>query len=246
MEINKQIINEQEPNTLCNGKYCIDSIVGLNSSGITYRAKQSGSEEDVYVLQYLPKDIVESEIKINRQKFLDDARTLQNFSHENIIKVLDIFEENNTAYMVIPFIEGKSKDAVLKLGGNALQCYDSQIKATKDYIKTQGIAEDLFFKANFLFLQEQKVVMVKYGIAQVFDNDGIPEMEIVNEESKANTPQNTPSAQPEKSATPKQTQEAIEQQVEVNYKHRQQRLQNASLACRSCKRPLPICRCQKK
>lgn len=41
------------------------------------------------------------------ERFLLEARTLARFDHPNIVRVLSVFEANNTAYMVMRFEEGE-------------------------------------------------------------------------------------------------------------------------------------------
>ena len=41
-----------------------------------------------------------------RNKFIEEAKMLAWFSHPGIVKVLSIFEANNTAYMVLEFVAG--------------------------------------------------------------------------------------------------------------------------------------------
>ena len=47
-------------------------------------------------------------------RFLSEAQTLARFRHPNIVRVLSVFEANNTAYMVMEYEQGKSLDDALK------------------------------------------------------------------------------------------------------------------------------------
>lgn len=42
------------------------------------------------------------------EKFIREARTLSKFNHNNIVRVYSVFEENNTAYMVMSYEHGSS------------------------------------------------------------------------------------------------------------------------------------------
>ena len=45
-------------------------------------------------------------IKDYHEKFIKEANNLSKFNHDNIVKVIDIFEENSTAYFVMEYVEG--------------------------------------------------------------------------------------------------------------------------------------------
>ncbi len=51
----------------------------------------------------------EEEYKKGKERFLNEARTVAKFNtHPNIANVYDFFEDNNTAYMVMDYMEGMS------------------------------------------------------------------------------------------------------------------------------------------
>lgn len=54
----------------------------------------------------------------NMERNLKEALNLARLNHQNIVKVLESFEENNTYYYVMEYIEGSSLDAyILEKGG---------------------------------------------------------------------------------------------------------------------------------
>ena len=59
------------------------------------------------------------EYQRGKEKFLNEARTVAKFNnHPNILDVYDFFEDNNTAYMIMDFLDGMSyKDYIRKKGG---------------------------------------------------------------------------------------------------------------------------------
>jgi len=48
------------------------------------------------------------------RRFVDEARTLAKFAHPNIVRVLSVFEENNTAYMIMEYAQGKDLSGIFK------------------------------------------------------------------------------------------------------------------------------------
>ncbi|VAW65089.1 Serine/threonine protein kinase, partial [hydrothermal vent metagenome] len=51
------------------------------------------------------------------KRFVDEARTLARFTHPNIVRVLSVFEENNTAYMIMEYAQGQDLSSIYKKSG---------------------------------------------------------------------------------------------------------------------------------
>ena len=49
-----------------------------------------------------------------RDKFLKEARNIAKLNHPNIVQILYVFEENDTAYYVMVYYEGGSLSDLLK------------------------------------------------------------------------------------------------------------------------------------
>jgi serine/threonine protein kinase len=217
--------------SLCNGKYTIESVTGVNDSGVTYRARSKNGNGDVCILQYSPTNVADTDADANRQKFIDDARLLASFNHENIVAVLALFAENDVVYMVIPCVEGLTQKELLKVGSD-LPKYVPEIERTKEYLKSQGVAEDLLpRKPHFLYLPDYKVMLVHFGVVQVFSK----------------TPDSTPDekASSEKMSPPEKVlpDEKMSSEKTPPVQPNRYKAQYAALACPACKRPLPICIC---
>ncbi|GHV55852.1 hypothetical protein FACS1894182_01090 [Bacteroidia bacterium] len=244
MQNNNHQIQLASATTLFNGKYTIESVAGINDFGITYKATQDGESDFVYVLQYSPLNVAEEELEANRNKFVEDARMLANFDHENIVKVLALFEENGVVYMVIPLIEGLTQKELLKVSSD-LPKYVPEIEKVKEYIKSLGVADELLSKKpHFLYLPEYRVMLVHFGSVQVFNNV-IPQGNVEDEESVSNSqPEQTVVTQKPIAETPKTPATEVPSQPEIQ-KQQKYKPQYAALACSACKRPLPICTCQK-
>ena len=102
-------------------EYRIESTLGVGGFGLTYLATDSNLDRKVAIKEYLPGELamrgadhsvtVKSEsaletFKWGRSRFLDESRTLATFQHPNIVRVMRFFEANQTAYMVMEFIDG--------------------------------------------------------------------------------------------------------------------------------------------
>ncbi|MFT5426802.1 MAG: serine/threonine protein kinase [Gammaproteobacteria bacterium] len=109
--------------------YHIIKILGQGGFGITYLAHDTNLDQQVAIKEYLPNDLAvrDQDISVHPlseghkesyqwglERFISEARTLAKFKHPNIVRVLSVFTENNTAYMVMEYEHGEPMDALLK------------------------------------------------------------------------------------------------------------------------------------
>jgi len=108
--------------------YRIEKILGQGGFGITYLAHDFNLDRQVAIKEYLPIELAVRErdfsvhpvtedhgekFRWGLDRFITEARTLAKFKHPNIVHVLNVFEENNTAYMVMEYEQGESLQEIL-------------------------------------------------------------------------------------------------------------------------------------
>ena len=123
--------NYLRPLTPLNGKYLIGRALGAGGFGITYVALDLHLQVVVAIKElYLKKISVREESKIisvnskdktlfedNKKRFLQEARVLAMFNekdNEGVVVVKDHFEENNTAYIVMEYLDGLTLKELVK------------------------------------------------------------------------------------------------------------------------------------
>jgi len=109
--------------------YVLERVLGQGGFGITYLARDTNLDQKVAIKEYLPVDVAtrradatvrpRSDDQAERyrwglDRFIQEARTLARFDHPNIVRVLSVFEQNGTAYMVMRFEEGENFAALLE------------------------------------------------------------------------------------------------------------------------------------
>ena len=112
--------------------YVLERVLGQGGFGITYLAKDTNLDQRVAIKEYLPIDVatrlqdstvrsrtdeLRDRYRWGLERFIQEARTLARFDHPNIVRVLSVFEFNNTAYMVMRFEEGVTLSAMLDRRG---------------------------------------------------------------------------------------------------------------------------------
>lgn len=119
--------------TILNQRYIVGRVLGQGGFGITYLACDTKLEARVAVKEFMPNEIatrigttvsvaVESrteDFTYGAERFQDEARTLVKFMGQpNIAGVTDYFDENDTSYFVMDYIEGISfKTYIANQGG---------------------------------------------------------------------------------------------------------------------------------
>ncbi|MGE0485609.1 MAG: protein kinase [Gammaproteobacteria bacterium] len=116
--------------------YRIDKVLGQGGFGITYLAFDTNLDQPVAIKEYLPMELAvrdgdhsvypasrahDKRYRWGLDRFLTEARTLARFKHPAIVRVLSVFEANNTAYMVMEYQDGLSLQAVLDRRGTLPQ-----------------------------------------------------------------------------------------------------------------------------
>lgn len=109
--------------------YTIESVLGRGGFGITYLAQDRNLDRSVAIKEYLPVTFAyrhddhsvkpltgqhEEDFSWGLSSFLNEAQTLAKFSHDNIVRVHSVFEQNSTAYMVMEYEQGDSLATLYK------------------------------------------------------------------------------------------------------------------------------------
>lgn len=189
--MNEVINTELLPGTtLCNGKYVIEKKIGSGGFGITYLAKHSTLEKFYAIKEFFIsgfnvrnshtnhvtlQGIDAKDFNRFRQGFIDEARILAGLNNEAVVKVLDIFDENGTSYMVMPFVSGITLQSMVERDGpmsyeDAVN-YIVQICEALSYIHSKNILHRDVTPDNVIVTPEMKAVLIDFGSARKFTND---------------------------------------------------------------------------
>lgn len=187
---------EQEltPGTcLRNGSYRIEKILGQGGFGITYLATDLTLDRLVAVKEFFPKDFCgrddeTSHVTLGTQntaefvsklkaKFLKEARNIARLNNPGIIKIHAAFEENDTAYYVMDFIEGESLSSMVKKNGplpadTALR-YMETIGNALEYLHGHRMNHLDVKPANIMVRRSDNMpVLIDFGLSKQYDSEG--------------------------------------------------------------------------
>ena len=190
-------------NTLLQGgKYKIEKVLGQGGFGITYLATQRISIEGpigqieteikLAIKEFFMKDVCNREEDSNlvsipsvgskqmaerfKQKFIKEAWNISKLRHPHIIKVVDVFEENDTAYYVMEYHGNGSLNSRIKQNGafseEEATNYILQIADALDYIHKQQMNHLDIKPDNVLLNNKGEAVLIDFGLSKCYDADG--------------------------------------------------------------------------
>ncbi len=119
---------------LQSGKYLIESVIGQGGFGITYKAKSTALGIPVVVKEFHPQGATRAGSSLRppgtltqqafveaRDRFADEARVVAQLTYAtpnpNIVRVYDVFTENETEYYAMEFLDGKPLSKVVETQG---------------------------------------------------------------------------------------------------------------------------------
>ncbi|MGM9696137.1 MAG: protein kinase, partial [Alloprevotella sp.] len=181
----------QPGSTLQNGKYEIQRVLGQGGFGVTYLALQQGLNRIVAIKEFFMENFcvrnadthhvtIAAEgsrelVERYRNKFLKEARNIAKLEHPNIVSIIDVFEENSTAYYVMKYAQNGSLDDKVKREGHL-----SEAEATRYILK---IANALRFvhqhkmthldvkPANILLSDNDEPWLIDFGLSKQYDTE---------------------------------------------------------------------------
>ncbi len=125
-----------KPRTLLhNGQYRTEKVLGHGGFGITYLALDMHLNQKVALKEYFPQGYCGRETTTGSiqlyggqknefynyglERYIEEARNLANFNHHpGIVSVYNYFQENNTAYMIMQYLEGQTVREWVKKRGD--------------------------------------------------------------------------------------------------------------------------------
>ena len=177
--------------TLLQGdKYRIISTLGQGGFGITYLAEQVLVKRKVCIKEFFPKEYYKRDDdssaatlvsdgfaeSMNRfkAKFIKEAQTIAALDHPNIIHIFEIFEENDTAYYVMEYVEGESLSDKVKRSGAMDETetigYIHQVANALGYIHSEQIMHLDVKPANVMVRsKDNRAILIDFGLAKHYD-----------------------------------------------------------------------------
>lgn len=199
MNSNRHILKD---GTQLHGKdylYEIVELLGQGSFGITYLAKVclKGSlgviQGNIYVAikEFYMADVnsrvgtrVDSGTESGlfhayHSRFQKEALNLARMNHPGIVKVMEVFDENNTSYMVMEFLAGGTLDCYIKekksIPENEAKTIITQIAQALSYMHDRQMLHLDLKPGNIMLREDNQPVLIDFGLSKHYNENGIPE-----------------------------------------------------------------------
>lgn len=179
--------------TLRHGTYRIERILGQGGFGITYLATDLNLDRKVAVKEFFPETLcvrdgdtshvtlgtisTKAYVEQLKAKFLKEARNIAKFDYPGIIRIITAFEENNTAYYVMEYIDGITLAEIVKRYGpmspdRALN-YIGEVGEALEFVHSHHIAHLDVKPANIMVRTSDNMpVLIDFGLSKQYDSDG--------------------------------------------------------------------------
>lgn len=176
-----------EPGALLADRYLVGKVVGYGGFGATYIGWDTILQLRVAIKEYLPSEFATRSMgqthvtvyggnKANQfadgmAKFVDEAKRLAQFQSEaGIVRVYDSFEANNTAYIIMEYLDGETLTSFLEREGKipsekALEMLTPVIHSLEVIHKTGIIHRDIA-PDNIMITKDGKVKLIDFGAAR--------------------------------------------------------------------------------
>lgn len=177
--------------TLQNGKYRIEKVLGQGGFGITYLATQTVLGNKVAIKELFMQGICDRQDGLvtvsnnansnlfdhQKRKFVKEAQRIAGLNNKHIVKVHDMFEENNTAYYVMDYIDGESLQDVIThchepLAESSVKDYLSQILSALSAMHQNRIWHLDIKPANIMLDKNGNIVLIDFGASKQIESDG--------------------------------------------------------------------------
>lgn len=175
------------PGTMLHKRYTVGQVIGFGGFGVTYIGFDNTLQRKVAIKEYLPSEFstrIPGQTEVTTYagerteqfnggltKFVEEAKTLAKFQSANgIVQIYNSFQENNTAYIVMEYLEGKTLKTYLEEKGRlpveeAMKILEPVIQSLMK-VHGIGIIHRDIAPDNIFLTKDGKVKLLDFGAAR--------------------------------------------------------------------------------
>jgi parallel beta-helix repeat protein len=171
---------------LANGRYQLQQVLGQGGFAITYLALDTQLKRTVAIKELCPQGCIRDahnqvapitlppdQFAQIRQRFVEEAQLVAQLNHPGIVRIYDVFQQNNTGYMVMEYLHGETLGAKLKRAGGVLPVdeavdYILQVCDALEVVHHAGYIHRDIKPDNIIHCADGRLVLIDFGAARHF------------------------------------------------------------------------------
>ncbi|XME04132.1 protein kinase domain-containing protein [Lachnospiraceae bacterium C1.1] len=188
-----QVNHQLKAETILAGKYLVGDVLGEGGFGITYVGFDLNLEMKVAIKEFYPNGYAtresnststltlytgkdENTVKKWRNSFIKEARSLAKCSQlAGVVGVKDFFQENNTAYIIMEYLEGETLKSYIRRNGGKVDAAAfmkaiEPVMLALDSVHKEGIIHRDISPDNIMLLPGGEMKLLDFGAARSFDS----------------------------------------------------------------------------
>jgi len=169
-------------------RYITGRVLGHGGFGITYIGLDTSLDVKVAIKEYLPAEIATRTEGVSSVKsysgdkydayiyglgrFMDEAKTLAKYNQfPSIVSITDFFEQNNTAYIVMEYLDGISLSEYLKRSGGKMSVDETLeiMRPVMDALRevhSHGMIHRDVSPDNIFITKNKQIKLLDFGAAR--------------------------------------------------------------------------------
>ena len=168
------------------GEFEIIRVLGVGGFGIVYLAQDHSLERQVALKEYMPASLAArgagamiairsgsfaETYAVGLRSFINEARLLARFDHPSLVKVYRFWEDNGTASMVMPYLQGRTlRDARRAMAQPPDEAWIRGILAplldALELLHREGVFHRDIAPDNILLPPEASPILLDFGAAR--------------------------------------------------------------------------------
>lgn len=158
-----------------NNRYRINALIAQGGMSMIYQGWDNNLNLSVAIKEMLPPPGFGAVLPQLRQQFQQEAETLAKLSHTNLVNVIDAFELQGNAYLVMRFIEGQSMQAIIERQGAISEAdiliWADQLLDALSYCHARRIIHRDIKPSNIIIQPNRQAVLVDFGLVKLWNPD---------------------------------------------------------------------------
>ena len=200
--VDPPITHQLKPFTILQGKYIVGEVIGEGGFGITYIGYDLNLGMRLAIKEFFPNGHAMRESQTTteltiyegsskeavsrwRDSFIKEAQSLARCANlPGVVGVRDFFQENETAYIVMEYVEGETlKDYAARQGGKVdagwLIKAMEPIMTSLSQVHSYGLIHRDISPDNIMLLGDGSMKLLDFGAAREYDGDGAKSLSVL-------------------------------------------------------------------